>query len=155
AVDDTHLYFHDYYGTRTNGDNYHQSIFQLALTTGTVLNIATGQFVTGPFAGDATNLYWFSDDEPSGDVKLMHLSKSGGAAELLTSGVGTPEGPVFDGVNLYWTTYGGWTSPPPPSTVRMLPATGGTPSLLASPDQPGHLAVDANDVYFTVHSDAI
>jgi hypothetical protein len=155
AVDASHLYFHDYFGQRVNGDNDHQSIFQLELATAAVMNLATTQFVTGPFAGDDANLYWFSDNQPVGDVKLMSLAKSNGSATVLTAGVGTPDGPAFDGTNLYWTTSGGWTSPPPPSTLRELPRSGGTPALMASPDQPGDLAVDANNVYLTVHDDTI
>jgi hypothetical protein len=156
AVDATHLYFHDYYGVRVNGDNYHQSIFQLALATGTVLNIATNQFVTGPFASDDANLYFFSDNSPSGEVRLMSVSKSGGGTTTpwSTSNVG-PDGPAFDGTNLYFTTSGGWTNPIPAAALRSLPATGGAPVLLASPDNPGDLAVDANNVYFTVHDDTI
>jgi hypothetical protein len=155
AIDATHLYFHDYFGVRTNGDNYHQSIFQLELATATVTSIATNQFVTGPFVGDDVHLYWFSDDQPVGDVKLMSLTKSDGATTVLTAGVGNPDGPAFDGANLYWTTWGGWTRPPPPSALRALPASGGTPALLASPDQPGDLAVDAKNIYLTVQDDTI
>ncbi len=85
----------------------------------------------------------------NGEVRLMSVAKSGGTATTLTSGGGgIPDGPAFDGTRLYWTTSGGWTAPIPPSTLRALPATGGAPTLVASPDQPGDLAVDANDVYF-------
>jgi hypothetical protein len=156
AVDSTHLYFHDYYGERVNGDNYHQSIFSLNLATGTVLDVATQQFVTGPFVGDDTHLYWFSDNQPNGEVRLMSLAKSGGPPTILAHGSGgTPDGPAFDGKDLYWTTWGGWTTPVPPATLQALPAIGGTASLLASPSQPGDLAVDASHVYFADSNDAI
>jgi hypothetical protein len=150
AVDATTLYFHSYYGVMTNGDNYHQSIYALTLATGTVLNIATTQFVTGPFASDADTLYWFSDNQLNGEIRLMSLLKTGGTATaLMHSPKGSPDGPAFDGTNLYWTTNGAWSTPIPPPTVVMLPATGGTPSLVASPDNPGDLAVDATAIYFT------
>jgi hypothetical protein len=156
AVDSTHVYFHDYYGVRVNGDNYYQSIFSTELATGTVLNLATQQFVTGPFVSDDTHLYWFSDNQPNGEIRLMSLAKSGGPATILTHGGGaTPDGPAFDGKDVYWTTYGGWTTPVPPSTLQALPAIGGTPSLLASPSGPGDLAVDASNVYFADSDDAI
>ena len=156
AVDATNLYFHSYYGVRTNGDNYHQSIYSLQLATGTVLNIATNQFVTSPFASDAANLYWFSDNDSFG-VKLFSMPKSGAAPTMLASGGGPPDGPAFDGTSLYWTTSGGWSAPLPPSTVSSLASAGsGTPAVLATAlDTPGDLAVDADNVYFTLHYDRI
>src|SRR5260370_14725372 len=141
AVEATRIYFPDYYGLRTNGDNYYPTIFSPTPATGTMLNIPTQQYITGPFARDDTNLYWFSDNLPNGEVRLMSVAKSGGTATTLTSGGGgIPDGPAFDGTRLYWTTSGGWTAPIPPSTLRALPATGGAPTLLASPDQPRDLA---------------
>jgi hypothetical protein len=156
AVDATSLYFHDYYGVRTNGDNYNQGIFQIALATGTVLNIATGQFVTGPFASDASNLYFFSDNSFNGEVRLMRVAKAGGSATILARANPFPDGPAFDGAALFWSSTGGWVGMPiPPSTLSSLPASGGTPSLLASPDAPGDIAVDANNIYFTNHDSAL
>jgi hypothetical protein len=156
AVDVTRLFFHDYYGLRANGDNYHQSIFALTLATGAVTNVVTNQLITSRFVDDGANLYWFSDNCPPGHLQLMTVSKSGGSATTLLTSTESADGPVFDGSALYWTSFGGCTTPPPTPALRMLPTGAATPTELAGAlDQPGDLAVDASSVYFTVHYDTI
>jgi hypothetical protein len=156
AIDATRLYFHDYYGVRANGDNYHQSIFALTLATGAVINLVTNQFVTSRFVDDGANLYWFSDNCPPGHLQLMSVAKTGGSATTLLTSTESADGPVFDGSALFWTRSGGCATPPPAPALRMLPIGAVTPTELAvALDQPGDLAVDGSSVYFTVHYDTI
>ena len=153
AVDNTTLYFHDYYGQRANGDNYHQSIFALTLATGAVTNIATNQFVTGPFAQINASLYWFSDNCPPGQTSLMQLPLGGTPAAVFTDEE-SPGGPIVVGEFMLWTNFGG-CAPVPPSQLHQL-APDNTQTVIADGlDMPGDLASDDVDVFVAEHFDSI
>jgi hypothetical protein len=89
-------------------------------------------------AVDATNVYWTNDDGAGGSVARAPLG--GGAPTTLSTGPAA-SGIAVDGSSVYWTNEDG--------TVMSVPVAGGTPTTLASDQQPSPaIAVDSTSVYW-------
>jgi hypothetical protein len=147
AVAAGHLYFHDYYGDRVNGDNYHQSLLQLALGTTTVMNVASNQFITSELYVDSGRAYWISDNCTTVDV--MSAPIGGGSATSLANFHDSPADFAFDGTTLFWTVASACNTPPTMTGIVAMPAAGGTPAaVISGVEAPGSLAVDAAQLYF-------
>jgi hypothetical protein len=111
-------------------------------------------------AVDATNVFWidgvFEDDGGEGG-RIATMSKMGGAVETIAPiqdyVSGYPRSLALDDAFVYWT---GWNDIDSHGTVARAPKDGsGPPLVLASPTEPGDLALVGTMVYFVDGNGAI
>jgi hypothetical protein len=121
-------------------------VVRIALASGAVNDMATGQVHPQTVAIDATNVYWTTFGSGAGNGTVMACAKSGCAAPAMLHGTlqipaaiqyGLPTGLVADGTYVYFAdlSSGG--------VVRRVRGAGGAEVvLLGSLDAPGSLALN-------------
>lgn len=136
--DATTLYWTDY-----AAGTVHSKAFTLGLPDGTV--VASGQSHPAGIAVDSTSIYW-TENEAGGSI--MKIAKVLGTANSIATGQASPNQIVLDAAgDVFWTNDG--TSGSANSGQLMeLPAGTTTPVQIAT-GSPDHLAVDANNLYWT------
>ena len=126
---------------------------------GSNLMVLTAPAADYPYtlAVDNQNVYWISNNTPSGTLGTGSLNLvpiDGGTPQVLTS-AGEPASVVTDANNIYYADWGPWTccnynALDGIGYIWKLPKGSTTPILLSSgQSQPGGLAVDANNVYWS------
>lgn len=138
AVDGVALYW-----TSCDVSGYSSAIMQMPLPnggTGKVQKISATTSCANELAIDADNIYWIDS------VGVMKIAKSGGASTQLASAQFHPRNLALDTMNAYWLadTY-----------VVRVAKTGGSPSVLAVNQDPGVLAVDATNIYWSLNSGSL
>ncbi|MDC0746103.1 Vgb family protein [Polyangium mundeleinium] len=139
TVDSDFVYFTSMDGDQTSTGG---KIRKVPRDGGTPEVLVSGQHFPYMITADAGNLYWTD----VGNDKIMKVSKSGGAPQVLATG-DYPAGIAVDSNYVYWANrYAG--------TVMKVPVGGG-PAETIAPDQnsPAAVAVDATSIYWVNEGD--
>jgi hypothetical protein len=100
----------------------------------------------GPFAVDATSIYWGTWDANYRTGTVRKVALDGGSPVTLASGPWTPTAMARDSTNLYFVE----VSESGSSSVAKVPIAGGSVTVLGTPpsgDEYNFIAVDATRVY--------
>jgi hypothetical protein len=121
---------------------------------GAVETIASGQPYLDDLALDATHLYWTTRQLDPARNQLRRWATAGGAvettvSELIYLGQGAYTDLVVDGPWVYWVASNQLPSHNVGRIQRAGLAGGAVETLIGNADFPGHLAIDASDLYWT------
>jgi len=116
--------------------------------------LASGQPYLDDLAVDATHVYWTARQLDPARNQVRRRAKAGGAVEAIVSelifvGQGPYTDLVRDGAYVYWVASNQLPSHTIGRLQRAVTTGGPVESLISSADFPGHLALDAADLYWT------
>jgi hypothetical protein len=147
-ADDDSVYYLDY-------DDGGPGVFKVPVGGGNAVRLATGQGQLDALALDATHVYW-ADHVETGGVRLVKVPIDGGEPTLLhaelygnTLSVDLAVSPS----GVYWNgDFATGLEPDGSVRIRLLriPLAGGAPVVLAEESGISNIALNSNDVYWTV-----
>ncbi len=133
AVDATNVYFTE--------DILHQ-VGKVSIRGGAVTTLASDQDLATGIAVDARNVYWTNE---VGGGSVLSLPLGGGTPETLVSGRSGPSCVAVEGTNVYFSD----------TSVNAVPIGGGAVVTLSASGSPLSVAVDAENVYWTIEQTAV
>ncbi len=119
----------------------HFAVMKCSIAGGDVTTLASGRDSIAGIAVDAAAVYFGTVGSSTGGGAVMRVPIEGGTPTVLASRA-APFDLATDGVNVYWTSFGG--------TVTSIPSAGGAATTLVSGQKMcGAIALDATNVYWS------